>query len=184
VVTVPTPDRRAVIARSAFVSDDVGEMLAWHDVEGPTIDIQLAPADSGQQLHLALTPSEARLLAGQLAELAATAQQAGWTPEVLADARERFLPGHSDQQIIERLDALTARLGGLVLGARGRVDWRAGRMLTAQVGTEVLERAAAAVGTAEQHLAAYHQAVEQLGTVRAELDRLERFYRTESEPHR
>lgn len=183
-VTVPAADRRAVIARSAFLSDDVGEMVAWHDAEGPTIDVVLAPADSGQHVALSLSPSEARLVAGQLTEIAASAQRAGWTPEVLADVRERYLPGRSDQQIIERLDALTARLGGLVLGYRGRLDWKAGRMLTAEVGTELLERAAAAVDVAGQHLAAYQQAVGQLSAVKAELDQLERFYRTESEPSR
>src|ERR1700754_2809952 len=111
VVTYQQPDRREVIARSAFLSDDVGEMVAWHDSEGPTIDVHLAPADSGQLVHFAMTPSEARLVAGQLTQIAATAQRAGWTPEVLADVRERFLPGRSDEQIIERLDALTTRLG-------------------------------------------------------------------------
>ncbi|MBB5791612.1 hypothetical protein [Jiangella mangrovi] len=184
-VTVPTADRRAVIARSAFLSDDVGQMVARHDTEGPTIEVDLAPADSdGQRAHVALTPSEARLIAAQLTDLAATAQRAGWTPEVLADARERYLPGQSDEQIIARLDALTARLGGLVLGYRGKLDWRAGRILTAEVGAELLDRAAAAVDAAEQHLAAHQQAVEQLGAVKAELEALQRFYRTESEPAR
>jgi len=59
-------------------------------------------------------------------------QRAGWTPEVLAHARESYLPGLSDEQIIERLDRLTARLGGLVMGTRGRLDWRAGRILRAE----------------------------------------------------
>lgn len=183
-VTVPTADRRAVIVRSAFLSDDVGEMVAWHDSEGPTIDVHLAPNDSDQRVDFAMTPSEARLVARQLTEIAATAQRAGWTPEVLADVRERFLPGRSDQQIIDRLDALTTRLGGLVLGYRGRVDWKAGRMLIAEAGAELLERAAAAVDTAGQHLAAYQQAVEQLSTAKAELDHVRRYYATESEPAR
>ena len=52
----------------------------------------------------------------QLTEIADTAQRAGWTPAVLADARERYLPGLSDEQIIAWLDALIDRLGGLVLG--------------------------------------------------------------------
>jgi hypothetical protein len=184
VVTVPTADRRAVIARSAFLSDDVGQMVARHDAEGPTIDVDLAPADSGQRVHLALTPTEARLIAGQLTDLAATAQRAGWTPEILADVRERYLPGRTDQQIIERLDALTDRLGGLVLGYKGRIDWKAGRILTAEIGTELLNRAATALDAAEQHLAAHQQAVEHLGAVKAELEALQRFYRTESEPAR
>lgn len=179
-VTVPTADRPAVIARSPFLSPDVGELVAWHDTEGPTIDVRLEPADSGQRLELSLTPGEARLVAAQLNEAAATAQRAGWTPQILADVREHYLPGRSDQQIIDRLDALAGRLGGPVLGFRGRVDQRAGRMLVAEAGAELLERAAAAVAVAEQHLAGYQQAVEQLGAVKSELDRVERFYRSES----
>ncbi|WP_119663101.1 hypothetical protein [Jiangella rhizosphaerae] len=179
--TTPAADRRDVIARSAFLSDDVGEMIAWHDTEGPSIDIHLEPADSGQRVDVSVTPSEARALARQLTELADTAQRAGWTPELLAEARERYLPGMSDEQIIARLDALTDRLGGLVLGYRGRIDWRAGRILVAETGHELLGRAATAVDAAEQHLAGYQQAVEQLTTVKAELDHVRRFFEHESE---
>ncbi|WP_169792028.1 hypothetical protein [Jiangella muralis] len=156
-------------------------MIAWHDIEGPSIDIRIEPLDSGQRADICLAPSEARALARQLSEIADTAQRAGWTPAVLAEARERYLPGLSDEQIIERLDALTARLGGLVLGHRGRIDWRAGRMLIAETGNELLDRAAAAVDTAEHHLSDYRQAVEQLGTVKARLDDVRRFFEQESE---
>ncbi|TDD70776.1 hypothetical protein E1262_09030 [Jiangella aurantiaca] len=179
--TTPAADRRDVIARSAFLSDDVGEIIAWHDTEGPAIDIRLAPAESGQRADVSVTPSEVRTLARQLTEIADTAQRAGWTPAVLADARERYLPGLSDEQIIARLDALTARLGGLVLGFRGKVDWRAGRILVAETGNELLGRAATAVDAAEQYLAGYQQAVDQLTTVKAELDHVRRFFEHESE---
>lgn len=181
VATTPAADRRDVIVRSAFISDEVGEIVAWHDSEGPTIDIHLEPEDSGQRADVSLTPSEARDLARQLREVADTAQRAGWTPAVLADARERYLPGLSDEQIMQRLDALAARLGGLVLGYRGKVDWRAGRMLVAETGHQLLDRAAGAVETAEQHLAGYQQAVDQLGTVKAELEHVRHFFTHESE---
>lgn len=179
--TVSTSERDNVITRAPFLSESVGEMVAWHDVEGPAIDIHLEPLDSGQRVDLSITPAEARMVAGQLAEIAAIAQRAGWTPAVLAEVRERFLPGLSDEQIIERLDALADRLDGGVLGHRGHVDWRAGRMLVAQTGAELLDRADAAVGEAERHLAGYRQAVERLGAVKAELDQVRRFYRAESE---
>ncbi|WP_046766651.1 hypothetical protein [Jiangella alkaliphila] len=156
-------------------------MVAWHDTEGPAIDIHLEPRDAGQRIDVSISPSEARILARQLTEIADTAQRAGWTPALLADARERYLPGLSDEQIIARLDALSERLGGFVLGFRGRVDWRAGRMLVAETGNELLDRAAAAVDTAEQHLAGYRQAVDQLGTVKAELDQVRTFFAHESE---
>jgi hypothetical protein len=180
VVTVQQTDRRDVIVRGPFVSEDVGEMIAWHDTEGPSIDVRIEPEDSGQRVQFALTPSEARLLAGQLTEIAATAQRAGWTPEVLANVRERYLPGMSDEQIMERLDALTARLGGLVLGVRGRIDWRAGRMLVAEAAADAAQRAQAALDTTEQHLLAAQQAAEQLTAVRADLERVHRFYEAES----
>ncbi len=179
--TTPSEKKRDVIARGPFLSDDVGEMIAWHDTEGPAIDIHLEPTDAGQRIDVSLTPPEARILARQLADIADTAQRAGWTPAILADARERYLPGMSDEQIIERLDALTARLGGFVLGFRGKLDWRAGRALVAETGNELLDRAAAAVDTAEQHLSGYQQALEQLTTVKAELDHVRRFFAHESE---
>ncbi|SEE94330.1 hypothetical protein [Jiangella alba] len=174
-------ERRDVIVRQPFVSDEVGEIVAWHDSEGPTIDIHLEPEDSGQRADVSLTPSEARDLARQLREIADTAQRAGWTPAVLADARERYLPGLSDEQIIARLDALTERLGGLVLGYRGKIDWRAGRILVAETGHQLLDRAAGAVNVAEQHLAGYQQALDQLSTVKAELDHVRHFFTHESE---
>ncbi|SDU64581.1 hypothetical protein [Jiangella alkaliphila] len=179
--TTPAADRRDVIVRSAFLSDDVGEMIAWHDTEGPAIDIHLEPTDAGQRIDVSLTPPEARILARQLADIADTAQRAGWTPALLADARERYLPGMSDEQIIERLDALSKRLGGFVIGFRGKLDWRAGRALVAETGNELLDRAAAAVDTAEQHLSGYREAVEQLSSVKAELDHVRTFFATESE---
>ena len=182
--TTPAADRRDVIARSAFLSDDVGEMVAWHDSEGPAIDIHLEPVDAGQRVDVSLTPSEARIVARQLTELADTAQRAGWTPALLADARERYLPGLSDEQIMQRLDALTTRLGGFVLGFRGKVDWRAGRILVAETGNELPDRAATAVDTAEQHLSGYQQAVDQLTAVKAELDHVRRFFAHESELNR
>ncbi|WP_157987757.1 hypothetical protein [Jiangella endophytica] len=179
--TTPAADRRDVIVRSAFLSDDVGEIVAWHDTEGPAIDIHLEPTDAGQRVDVSLTPAEARVVARQLTEIADTAQRAGWTPALLADVRERYLPGLSDAQIIERLETLTDRLGGFVLGFRGKVDWRAGRILVAETGNDLLDRATAAVDTAERHMSSYQQAVDQLTAVKAELDHVRRFFAHESE---
>jgi hypothetical protein len=54
-------------------------------------------------------------------------------------------------------------------------------MLVAEVGADVLQRAAAALDTAEQHLVTSQHAVEELSAVRAELDRVRRFYESEGE---
>ena len=68
-----------------------------------------------------------------------------------------------------------------MLGFRGKLDLRAGRALVAETGNDLLDRAAAAVDTAEQHLSGYQQALDQLTTVKAELDRVRPFFAPESE---
>jgi hypothetical protein len=57
-VTVPTPESREIIARRPFLNSDLGELMAWHDDEGPIIYARLAPEDSGQEVVFCLTPTE------------------------------------------------------------------------------------------------------------------------------
>ncbi|TDE13509.1 hypothetical protein [Jiangella asiatica] len=180
-VTVPNSEHRDVIVRAPFLGDEVGHMVARHDAEGPTIDVRLAPQDTEQHVEFSISPAEARELAEQLVRIADAAQRAGWTPDVLAQVRERFLPGHTDQQIIERLDRLAERLGGFVLGHHGRVSWRAGRILTAELGAEAVGRAALALEAAVEQLSAVGAAVGPLTELRAALTQLDVFYRAESE---
>ncbi|TDD64546.1 hypothetical protein E1262_27845 [Jiangella aurantiaca] len=55
-------------------------------------------------MHLSLLPSEARDLAAQLVEIADVAQRAGWTPEMLAQAGERYLPGMSTHRLLAAIE--------------------------------------------------------------------------------
>lgn len=184
-VTVPDPDHRNVIAQVPFLNDDLGELVAWHDKEGPVVDVRLAPDDAGDKVELRLSPCEARELADQLRDIADVAQRAGWTPAVLADVRQHYLPGASDEQIVARLDELAGRLGESVLGFRpGTISSDAGRMLVAGVGTEVVERAATALDVTIGRLGELRNAVDRLAELRADFDELRRFYRTEGEQQR
>lgn len=177
---VPKPGH--VIVRKPFLNDDLGEVIARHDDEGPTIDVVLAPQDSGASVSFGLTPCETRLLARQLQEVADTAQRAGWTPAVLADVRESYLPRASDEQIVARLDDLAERLGASPLGLRpGTLSPEAGRMLVAGAGRDVLQQAIAALDTAIARLAEFSQTTGQLTDLRAAFDELRRFYEAESE---
>ncbi|WP_026876891.1 hypothetical protein [Jiangella gansuensis] len=180
-VTVPNSTQSDIIVCTAFLSDDVGQMVARHDTDGPTIDVAVAPTDSGQRVELSLSPAEARDLAGQLTEIADVAQRAAWTPAVLTEVRERFLPGHTDQQIIERLDRLARAHRGMAPGHHGTLGWRAGRLLTAELGGEAVARAVAAIDAAADHLAAVATAAAPLTELRTSLDELAAFYRAESE---
>lgn len=184
-VTVPEPDRRDVIVRGPFLNDSLGEIVAWHDKEGPIIDFHLAPLDTEDAVEFGLTPTEARALASQLREIADAAQRAGWTSAVLADVRQNYLPGATDDEIIAKLDALADRNGGFVLGfKRGTVNPNAGRMLTAEVGAQAVQRASTALDDAVDRLGEFRAAVDQLTQLRAALDELQRFYQSESERKR
>ncbi|WP_053208197.1 hypothetical protein [Jiangella muralis] len=179
--TLPTPDETNIITRAPFLAREIGEIIAWHDHEGPSIDFRLAPEDTDQHAEISFTPSEVHKLADQLHEIATVAQHAGWTPEILAQARARYLPGMSDVQIIERLDRLADRIGGLVFGVGGRLHGEAGRMLTAEVGLEALDRVAAAVDVASQQLDGVHQLTPALTELREAIAGMRRFYQAETE---
>lgn len=181
--TVAVPDD--LIIRFPFLNDDLGELIARHDDEGPIIDVFLAPEDGGGSVTFALTPAEARVLAGQLTDIADAAQRAGWTPAVLADVREHYLPGASDEQIIQRLDQLTQRLGSSPLGIRpGTVSREAGRMLAAEAGGEVVDQVADVLDEAIVRLGEFRGAVDQLAGLRAAFAELRRFYQAESQERR
>lgn len=181
-VTVSTPAERDVISRVPFLNDRLGELVAWHDREGPMIDVRLAPEDSGTSVTATLSPSETRELADQLRQIADVAQHAGWTPAVLADVREHYLPGAGDEEIMARLDQLTHRLDSSPLGIRqGTVHPAAGRMLTADVGSELVEQASAALDDTIDRLTEFRHAIDRPTTLRDSLADLQRFYRTESE---
>lgn len=179
--TLPTPDETNIITRAPFLSTEIGEIIAWHDHEGPSVDFRLAPEDTDQRAEVSSTPSEVHKLADQLHEIATIAQRAGWTPEILAQVRERYLPGMSDAQIIERLDRLTSRIGGLVFGFGGRLHHNSGRMLVAEVGLEALDRVAAAIDAASQQLDGVHQLTPALTELREATTGLRRFYQAETE---
>jgi hypothetical protein len=178
---LPTPDESNIIARMPFVTEELGEIIAWHDREGPSIDLKLAPEGTKDRFECGFTPSEIHRLADKLHEVATIAQRAGWTPEVLAQAREKYLPGMTDAQIIERLDRLEARLGSMMLGHGARLDWQAGRMLTAELGMEALDQADAAVTAALDQFRGVETVAESLRAVQTSFAQLRRFYESESE---
>lgn len=178
--TVSNSNDREVIAEDVFVNDDLGQMVAIHDHDGPTIRVLIAPEDTGESVAFGLSPCEARKLSDQLRAIADTAQRAGWTPAVLADVREHYLPGATDEQIITRLDELTQILGSSPLGVRrGTVHPDAGRMLAADAGVDVVRNVLAAVDQAADGLADAARASSRLTGARTSLDGLLRFYDTE-----
>lgn len=181
-VTVPTPDQREIITRRPFLDEAVGEMVARQSREGPLIDLSLQPYDTEPRVELGITPTEARELAEQLRDVADVAQRAGWTPAVLANVRERYLPGASDEEIMARLDQLTEEVGSSVLGYQtGTLDWRAGRVLTAKAGADVAERASGALENAVSTLTDVEALISRLTEMRDTFADLAQFYRHESE---
>jgi hypothetical protein len=55
--TLPTPEESNIIKRVPFVSAELGEIIAWHDYEGPSIDFKLAPEDSPQRFDMSFSPA-------------------------------------------------------------------------------------------------------------------------------
>jgi hypothetical protein len=181
-VTQSHTSSRDIIAKAPFVSGDIGELIAWHDQEGPTIDVRLAPYSEGESVTFGLSPAEARGLADQLREIADVAQRAGWTPAVLADVRERYLPGATDEEIMVRLDQLTEHLGGSPLGFRpGTLHPDAGRMLRAAVGSQTVGQIVESLDQAIEHLTDVRHVIDKLASLSQSLADLQRFYQTESE---
>lgn len=181
-VTVPKPKKREIITRAPFVHHDIGEIVAYHDEEGPTIDVTIRPEDSEQYAQFALTAADAHQLADELHHIADEAQRAGWTPTILSDART-YLPGMTDEQIIERLDRLYRRWGGLVIGFRGRLDRAAGRALAVEVHIETLERSVALVEEHAERLSGIPELADRLNELRSSLEDVRQLYIAEQERH-
>ncbi|WP_026874757.1 hypothetical protein [Jiangella gansuensis] len=179
-VTVPKPKKREIITRAPFVHPDIGEIVAFHDEEGPTIDVTIRPEGSEDYAHFALTAIDAHQLADELHRIGTIVQRAGWTPTILTDARE-YLPGMTDEQIIERLDRLYRRWGGLVIGFRGRLDRAAARALAVEVHIETLERSAALVEEHAERLSGVPELADRLGELRSSLDEVRQMYVAEQE---
>ncbi|WP_157987631.1 hypothetical protein [Jiangella endophytica] len=159
---------------------DVGEIVAFHDEEGPTIDVTIRPEGSEEYAHFGLTAADAHQLADELHRIGTIVQRAGWTPTILTDARA-YLPGMTDEQIIERLDRLYRRWGGLVIGFRGRLDRRAGRALAVEVHMETLEHT---VGLVEQHAETFSgvpELADGLAELRSSLEDVRQLYVAEQE---
>ncbi|WP_116949406.1 hypothetical protein [Jiangella endophytica] len=179
-VTVPKPKKREIITRAPFVHPDVGEIVAYHDEEGPTIDVTIRPEGSEEYAHFGLTAADAHELADELHRIGTIVQRAGWTPTLLSDARN-YLPGMTDEQIIERLDRLYRRWGGLVIGFRGRLDRAAARALAVEVHLETLERSAASVEEHAESLSGIPELADRLAELRSSLDEVRQMYVAERE---
>ncbi|WP_157987736.1 hypothetical protein [Jiangella endophytica] len=98
-----------------FVDEMVGELVAHHWHGTPQIDLEVKPPESQQYAKVGFNLREARQAAAELLQLVDIAQQAMWTPVLLADVREHYLPGATDAEIIERLTRLAERDAGLEL---------------------------------------------------------------------
>lgn len=181
-VTVPKPKKREIITRAPFVHPDVGEIVAFHDEEGPTIDVTIRPEGSEEYARFGLTAADAHQLADELHRIGTIVQRAGWTPTLLSDART-YLPGMTDEQIIERLDRLYRRWGGLVIGYRGRLDRRAGRALAVEVHMETLERSVRLVDEHAEPLSGVPELADRLAELRSSLEAVKQLYIAEQERH-
>lgn len=181
-VTVPKPKKREIITRAPFVDHDLGELVAYHDEEGPTIDVTIRPEDTTQYIQFGLTPADTHRLADELHEIADVAQRAGWTPTILSEARV-FLPGMTDEQIIERLDRLYRRWGGFVFGLRGKLSHRAGRALAVEVHIETLQGSVALIEQHAEPLSGIPELADRLTELRSSLDEVKALYVAELEAH-
>lgn len=147
-VNVPERDKREIIARAPFVDEMVGEMVA-HLLHGNAhIDVEIKPFETDMYAKVGLNLREVRLAAAELLRMADVAQQATWTPKLLANVRERYLPGATDAQIIERLQRLADRDDGLELLEPGLLFPQDGYALTAEAHRELVDRIAAALSAA------------------------------------
>jgi hypothetical protein len=62
-VAVSKPKKVEIITRAPFVHHDIGEIVAFHDEEGPTIDVTIRPEGSEDYARFALTAIDAHQLA-------------------------------------------------------------------------------------------------------------------------
>jgi hypothetical protein len=183
-VKLPPPEERTEIARVPFVDDMVGVMVARLDdrADGPVIDVTVKPFETDMQAEFSLSPSDARGLADQLRAIADTAQRAGWTAGLVADVREKYLPGASDEQIMARLDRLTERFGGGVYGqVPDRLDWRAGRVLIAEDAATATADVVGVVDDVIGHLSSLADAAQRLSHTREVLAGAESRYQLQAE---
>lgn len=114
-----------------IVTGDIGRMRVALDQETPAVVVHLAPEPTDQEMEITLSPSEARLWAQQLGEMATLAQRAGWTDEVVEYVRGSHMPGYAPGRVIEALDAVTALLGASPLDRGGEISAAASRVLDA-----------------------------------------------------
>lgn len=161
-------DDRDIIARIPLAADE-GELVAWKDEDGPVIDLVISPTDEDPSARLTYTPCELREFADQAYEIADTAQRASWTPEFVADVRDRYLPGLSEEEVIARLDALANRTERR-LYLSGRVHPEAGYRLRAGAGAEAVGRVIAVLEELTGELGRAKAA--RVSPVREALDRL------------
>ncbi|WP_026876765.1 hypothetical protein [Jiangella gansuensis] len=165
-VTVPEPDKRQIIARAPFFDESVGEMVA-HLLHGNAeIDVVVKPFESEQIAGFAVNVKEARRFARVLLEFADVAQAAMWTPKLLAEVRNRWLPGATDAEIIQRLNDLCERRGGgIELLSSGRLFAQDGEALVAAVHREKVDRVAVALSDARVSLTDLDSVVADLRTI-------------------
>lgn len=176
-VTVPTPEKREEITRVPFVHPEVGEMVAYLDTEGPIINVQVKPEESDMFCEFTLTPLEARELAESLRAIADEAQRAGWSRKMLADVRKHYLPDATDDEIRDRLDALTERLGERIHGFRGQLSSQAGRQLLAEDAAAAAGQASGALGEVVDQMARLGEVSVRLAEAQQAFTDLERLHR-------
>ncbi|SDU82615.1 hypothetical protein [Jiangella alkaliphila] len=166
-VNVPERDKREIIARAPFVDEMVGEMVA-HLLHGNAhIDVEIKPFETDMYAKVGLNLKEVRRTALELLRMAEVAQQATWTPRLLANVRERYLPGATDAQIIEQLRRLAERDDGLELLESGLLFPQDGYALTAEAHRELVDRIAAALSAAGVTLGELESSVDDLRKVYA-----------------
>lgn len=179
--TLPNSAEREIITQARFHEDLT--IVAFHEDEGPLLELIVAPVGTGKRADLLVNTAEARDLAVELNRIADLALRAGWTPVILADARQQ-LPGMTDEQIIERLERLHRRLGGFVFGVAGRLGGRAARMLSVEVHIETLERAIALVDQHAEVLSGVPDVASRFRELRASLNDVNTMYKAELEHSR
>ncbi|TDE13054.1 hypothetical protein [Jiangella asiatica] len=170
-VTLPEPDKREIITRAPFLTEGIGEMVA-HLLHGDArIDVLIKPFETDMYASFDLVPKEARRLAAELVRIADVAQQAMWTPKLLAHVRERYLPGATDAEIVERLNRLAERDGGFELMKPGMLHPEDGYTLRSQAHGEVVDRVAGVVSEAGVTLGELESVVADLRKIqRAEIE--------------
>ncbi|WP_132107641.1 hypothetical protein [Jiangella aurantiaca] len=131
------------------------------------IDVTITPEDSdGQRAGFFMNVKEARQLARALLEIADVAQAAMWTPRLLDEVRNRWLPGATDAEISARLnDLCEQRGGGIELLSPGLLYGQDGEALAAAAHREKVDRAEAAMDAARLSLTDMESVISDLRTI-------------------